>query len=183
MLVGDNSKNSDDSDDGSYVSYINVPSQLHSNISITSNMHNYKSFDTDSISLDSKHEYHNPIIKALSNSNLSSLNHPHTNTRIAHSDANLLDLSLDEPISLSVPPIRPPPPPPSVTNKQQQQQQEQPLIEIESQNKFGFDDDFNSLFINDTVQTQQVPQPRPPPLPPYPNRNPSGIKNQTYSLK
>ncbi|CAF0792552.1 unnamed protein product [Brachionus calyciflorus] len=166
LLSDDTSSNGGSS--GSFMSYISVPAQLHSNVSIMNNMHHLKSSEYDSllINTDSRHEHYNPnpsIIKALSNSNLEVLNHGQSGHRFAHSEANLLDLSNSELFTQTKPlPSRPPPPPPVPTKPKLN---EQPLIQISSDDNSGFDDDFGSLAINDTKMN--VPT-KPPPLPPKP---------------
>ena len=112
---------------GDEKSCLNVPSQMHSNMSITDSMNTINNrldslFDEN----DPKNQYHNPLIKALSNSNLAiydtqlngnliSISNPFQNNtpKVAHSAANLLDTTNDEMLnhaSLIAPPRRPPPP-------------------------------------------------------------------------
>ena len=142
---------------------------------------------------------HNPLIKALSNSNLDiydqrfknndTIRNVRTMHSKMHSAANLLDVSNDEnthfdllSLSNGMPPKRPPPPiPPNPI--QYQPQKVESLIDIETPCTHGFDDDFSAFTTNknDFNQPQLVNVNRPPPLPPLPSSllNNSVVKNET----
>jgi hypothetical protein len=175
------SENFTEENDGS----LEVPAaSLRPNLSITNNLSNcnLKSLAIDDDDL--RHEHHNPIVKALSNSNLSLFDEPH-HTKYIHSTACLVDLSINEDLekhSRSVtslqPPKRPPPPPSLFNTSTAQNKQEliqplihiEPLITIESEKNVGFDDDFGKFQIIDTLPNQ-IPT-NAPPLPPLPSTLP-----------
>lgn len=178
-------------DEYSNESYMRVPSTLHTQIS-----HLEKpSRDLDSISIDS---VKNPLIKALSNSNLTSMfdapsnNIIQQNHKFVHSEIDLLGIGINETLTMHnnqlhtknlnpVPPRRPPPP-----TAMPQISKEDQLIEIESEesnnneSNFGFDDDFGKMASDDLDLVVPVPPPPqvkpfvparavpPPPLPPPP---------------
>lgn len=128
---------------------------------------------------------HNPLIKALSNSNLNDFDpkyakNDHIITRQhskqMHSETNLLDISNEE-ISImpNVPPKRPPPPiPPNPF----QQQNEPKLIDISSN---GFDDDFSKVTFTTTTKSE-IASNRPPPLPPFPSKQQETYKTPFFTL-
>jgi len=179
--------------------FMNVPTKIHSNVSITDSLHSINTnrlvdFTTDDTS-SRHHHYHNPLNnKCLSNSNLTMFdqqenhdligiiqpvnNHP----KSAHSAANLLDSMLDDipnqtTNSLIAPPPPRPPPPPSTTTSFFN---ETTLIKS---NSFGFDDDFSSFTNLNQKTTTNKPQ-TPPPLPPFPSTANSNNNNNktTFSL-
>lgn len=117
--MGDDFKYGEENE--SFKSYINLPSQLRHNLSITNNMNqmNEKNLDTSA----GHHNYHNPLVKALSNSNLNMFNSitntnqlqlSKQNTNV-HSVVDLLGLSNDDDTVQHhlPPPVRPPPPVPT----------------------------------------------------------------------
>ena len=186
-LLGDFNCDNEKENNSHY--FMNVPTKIHSNVSITDSLHSINTnrlvdFTTDDTS-SRHHHYHNPLNnKCLSNSNLTMFdqqenhdligiiqtvnNHP----KLAHSAANLLDSMLDDipnqtTNSLIAPPPRPPPPPTTSFFA------ETTLIKS---NSFGFDDDFSS-FTNLNQKTTNIPQ-TPPPLPPFPSSN----NKTTFSL-
>jgi hypothetical protein len=127
----------DKSHDGSSFSYINVPAQIHSTLSITNNMQHMSKLNDYDSSANFQHDYFNPLTsKALSNSNLNMLENPYHNlpqqNQMVHSAVNLLDLSNNEsggqindflqPVVPQVlpPPRRPPPPVPKLNPSQNQ---------------------------------------------------------------
>jgi len=136
---------------------------------------------------------HNPLFKALSNSNLNDYDPEiEKNTNIIkpavkqiHSATNILDLSNDEIPGFDVlttgltnvqPPKRPPPPIPANFPFQQQQLKIETdtintpkLVDFDETTdlSMGFDDDFSKLSIVSTKNADIVPT-RPPPLPPMP---------------
>jgi hypothetical protein len=110
----------DKNDDGTY---INVPSQLHSTLSIINNMHQMRNNDV----LDIKQEKFNSI----SNSNLNNnqnLSKNNLNNKIVHSEANLVDITSETFSNITkldtyshstiLPPRRPPPPIPLLNKKE-----------------------------------------------------------------
>lgn len=178
---------------------LEVPAaSLRPNLSITNNLSNcnLKSLALDDDDL--RHEHHNPIVKALSNSNLNLFDEPH-HPKYVHSAACLVDLSINEDMekhSRSVtslqPPKRPPPPPASFSNTQNKQElvqpliQIEPLISIESEEKVGFDDDFGKLHISNSFSLPNQTQTNTnnaPPLPPLPSTLPvSSTQSQTKTV-
>ena len=181
---------------GDEKSCLNVPSQMHSNMSITDSMNTINNrldslFDEN----DPKNQYHNPLIKALSNSNLAiydtqlngnliSISNPFQNNtpKVAHSAANLLDTTNDEMLnhaSLIAPPRRPPPPAANSTGASTQNffldsfEPAKPMLEtMTKSNSFGFEDDFSSYSaVKLTTNNNQTTAPTrlPPPLPPFPS--------------
>ena len=162
----------------SLTSYINVPSQLHSNVSIMNRMKDLNSQEYNLISMeaDSKHLHFNPspLYKHYSNSYSEELNNISNKQQTFHSEINVLDLSNQCKISSKIYPERPPPPVPPKPNLN-----EKPLIEISTNNRF--DDDFNLLNINGTKNFQQS---QPPPLPPMPQKPIFSLyENTVESLK
>jgi hypothetical protein len=145
--------------------------------------------------VDVQDKYHNPLVKALSNSNLnmfdsqiSQNNHP----KYIHSAVNLLDVANEELIVTTAPMLVPPkrPPPPSSFPKMSSDPFETspfddpvPTIQITKDSAaslaFGFDDDFGKFSLNDkNNNSESLPPPqnntviptRAPPLPPLPNK-------------
>ena len=87
--------NNEEDEDGPFSNYINVPSQLHSTLSVTNHMHSLSRSDLSQLTVDARqHDYFNPLTaKALSNSNLTLLDRPQPDSnKCVHSAANLLDL-------------------------------------------------------------------------------------------
>jgi hypothetical protein len=114
--LGDDFKYGEENE--SFKSYINLPSQLRHNLSITNNMNQMK---TKNIDTSTGHNYHNPLVKALSNSNLNMFNSMTNSNQLqlskqntnVHSVVDLLGLSNDEESQQHSAPRRPPPPVPT----------------------------------------------------------------------
>lgn len=174
--------------------YMNVPNNLHSNLSITDSLYTMNTNRMeDLLENDSRHQYHNPMIKALSNSNLTmfeqnasvdshSISQPFEHTpKYTHSAVNLLD-SVNEEVTLHASLIAPPPrrpPPPHATNSSANlfqsngDQFTKPTTQNDSipkSNSFGFEDDFSLIPVN-RLASKSEPPTRPPPLPPFPGVN------------
>ena len=164
--------------------YMNVPNKLHSNLSITDNLYSVNTNKIENLlENDSRHQYHNPMIKALSNSNLTmfdstanadllNMNQPFEHTpKYTHSAVNLLD-SLNEEVTVHASLIAPPrrPPPPQTNNFQTNFASNTSTTHetIRKSNSFGFEDDFSSIPVNKlaTASTNNG-NGRPPPLPPF----------------
>ncbi len=116
-LLGDDFKYGEENE--SFKSYINLPSQIrHNRLSITNDMDkmNAKNSNTST-----GHDYHNPLVKALSNSNLNMFNSFTNSNQLqlskqatnVHSVVDLLGLSNNEDSLQHPPPRRPPPPVPT----------------------------------------------------------------------
>ena len=178
-LLGDSFTADYEEKNGNSNFYMNVPTQLHSNLSFTNNLHTVNTNKIDSLlENDSRHQYHNPMIKALSNSNLTmfdqpinfdltSITHPFQNhqPKVTHSAANLLDSLNDEVLahaSLIAPPPRRPPPPQIKLFQQLSNSSDT----MPKSNSFGFEDDFSSFPVNKLANSNNTVPARPPPLPP-----------------
>ena len=180
-----------ESEENGFKSYLNLPANIRPNSSITNDMQNLYAYD---VNYDDRHGHHNPMVKALSNSNLQMLDQQHQlhvsnlHPKNVHSAVNLLDLANEEPLITTsiysnvpplLPPKRPPPPPPSTKIITNLLDDLSPLIKIEQNeelgfndnftaNPLGFDDDFGSLKIsNEKIETSKNSK-VPPPLPPLP---------------
>ena len=162
-LLGSSFNNESESISGDqdFKSYLNLPSNIRPNSSITNDMSNLNSYN---VNYDDRHGHHNPIIKSLSNSNLQmfdqqqhiqlSSNNVHFKT--GHSAVNLLDLANEEPLITTaiysnvpplIPPKRPPPPVrnnsnPSLTPTNVFDDDKNSLFKIEEDNKSSFNDPF-----------------------------------------
>lgn len=134
---------------------------------------------------------HNPLIKALSNSNLNDFDPGHEKSeqiikpplpKHIQSATDLLDMANDEipgfrnvlTTQASFPPKRPPPPVPANPFQQQFKTSfDSPLVDLGPSNtEFGFDDDFSKLSFSASKPIEIAPS-RPPPLPPMPDKKPS----------
>ncbi len=169
---------SSDSDLGRF----HAPSKIHSSYSIFREMNTGKMNPTLAAP-------HNPLFKALSNSNLNDFD-PEIEKSASiikppvkhiHSATNLLDMSNDEIPGFDVlitaqssaqPPKRPPPPVPVANPFQQQLKLESdtaitPKLVDFDEPSTGFDDDFSKLSFAATEKADIIPS-RPPPLPPLP---------------
>lgn len=194
---------------GNEKSSLNVPGQMHSNLSITDSMNTMSMNRMDSIlgDMDQRHQYHNPLIKALSNSNLTiydtpvnanqtSITHPFQNNapKVAHSAANLLDSINDEVLShasLIAPPRRPPPPASMnstgtfAQNFYDDSFEPKKTETIVKSSSFGFEDDFSSFPATKlTANSNPTTTARmPPPLPPLPTNPINSNLNELQTRK
>ena len=184
-------------DDGAFVSYINLPTKIHSSTSITNDMRNLKTQDL----ADVQDKYHNPLVKALSNSNLNMFETQSSHPKYIHSAVNLLDVANEELITTVptlVPPKRPPPPssmPKLVDPFEMSHFDEQvPTIQVTKDSAaslaFGFDDDFSKFTPSSgsnennhesliAPQISTIIPTRAPPLPPLPSKPEQAAKVTT----
>jgi len=170
-LLGSSFDNGEDgiSVDNGFKSRLNLPVNIRPNSSITNDMANLNAYN---VNYDDRHDHHNPMVKALSNSNLQMFdqqqhiqlnNNNSSHLKVGHSAVNLLDLANEEPlittsIYSNVPPLLPPkrPPPPAPTRNNSNPSltptnafdETKPLFKIEEDNKSTFNDPFSTISSN-----------------------------------
>ena len=152
-----------------------VPSQIHTNISITNNMQVYNSSEVNFIS-NERHIYHNQSITSSSNTNIIDLesfdevNTYYDNSYKIPSVSNLVEINNDEFKNSNNKANIVPPPSDMKNNNSYSNISRSSLNQVESNADFKFDDDFGLLPVKNVEDKNESNKPplRPPPLPPLP---------------